>query len=401
MVKNEFYLTPLKRDIKVLEHAIMLMKYQQFVAPKKFQRPVAWKQKDKIKFFKSLLMNRVEGTYVLVDLREVLKKLNKFTENETTIFVKDLINQGYYYIVLDGNNRFVFLRELFSDKWVIPQGRYQYISDIDDGSIVSFKVPRGGCKFSELDVDVQNAVEQRDAVVSQYTQICLEGLSEVFENLNSGVPLNHQEHRNASNSLWADYIRELSEKNASLLSMIFKDHVSRLSGDEWIVQCIDFVRSATQIDDAEDRDCHFTANYDGKINFSAINQGSLNALYESPELVPEDKEEFNNVFEDLGQYLKRMISEKVLAEKDILRRSAVQNLYWMMHNGIEDYAQAKEAVKLHQLRYKDKTCTNADYINEKDGEEEKTFKVCCDGLGKDNIEFRYHVLSHIIARVTQ
>ena len=77
MVKQEFYLTPLKRDIKVLEHAIMMLKYQHFVAPKKFQRPVAWKQKDKVKFFKSLLMNRVEGTYVLVDLREVLKKLNK------------------------------------------------------------------------------------------------------------------------------------------------------------------------------------------------------------------------------------------------------------------------------------------------------------------------------------
>ena len=399
MVKKEFYLVPLKKDIKVLEHAIMILKYRQFVAPKKFQRPVAWKQKDKIKFLKSLLMNRVEGAYVLVNLQEVLKKLNKLPENDTTIFVKDLISQGYLYIVLDGNNRFVFLTDLFDDKWVIPQGRYEYISDMDDVKVSTFKVPRGGCKFSELDVDVQNAIKERDAVISQYTQICLEGLSQVFENVNSGVPLNHQEHRNASSSPWADYIRELSEKNAALLSLIFKDHVSRLSGDEWIVQCIDFVRNATQIEDVDDRDCQYTANYDGKINFSAINQGSLNALYQSVELVPEDKEEFSNVFEDLGQYLKRMVSEKVLTEKDILRRSAVQNLYWMMHNGIEDYNQAKEAIKLHQIKYKDKECTNIDYIDDED--EEKTFKVCCDGLGKDNIEFRYHVLSDIIKRVTK
>ena len=106
-------------------------------------------------------------------------------------------------------------------------------------------------------------------------------MSEVFENLNSGVPLNHQEHRNASNSPWADYIRELSEKNSSLLSLIFKNHVSRLSGDEWMVQSIDFVLNATQIDDPNDRDCNFTANYDGKINFHAINQGTLNNLYKS------------------------------------------------------------------------------------------------------------------------
>ena len=400
MTKNEFYLTPLKRDIKVLEHAIMLMKYQQFVAPKKFQRPVAWKQKDKVKFFKSLLMNRVEGTYVLVDLREVLKKLNKKPENETTFFVRDLIDKGHNYIVLDGNNRFVFLRDLFSGNWVIPADRYQYISDVDNGSINSFKVPRGGCKFEDLEIDVQNAIEQRDAIISLYTQICLEGLSEVFENLNSGVPLNHQEHRNASNSPWADYIRELSEKNSSLLSLIFKNHVSRLSGDEWMVQSIDFVLNATQIDDPNDRDCNFTANYDGKINFHAINQGTLNKLYESVELVPDDKEEFSNVFEDLFQYLKKMIAEGVFSEKEIKRRrSLVQNLYWMMHNGIEDYDQAKEAVKLHQQKYNDKNCTNIAFI--KDDEEEKTFKICCDGLGKDNIEFRYHVLSYIIKTVTK
>ena len=42
-----------------------------------------------------------------------------------------------------------------------------------------------------------------------------------------------------------------------------------------MVQSIDFVLNATQIDDPNDRDCNFTANYDGKINFHAINQGTL------------------------------------------------------------------------------------------------------------------------------
>ena len=88
-----------------------------------------------------------------------------------------------------------------------------------------------------------------------------------------------------------------------------------------------------------------------------------------------------------------MIDEKVLEEKYLARNSAVQNLFWMLRNGLETYDQVVEATLLHEKAYQNKVDTY--------GDDEKTFKICCDGLGKDNIEFRYEILSEILEKVTE
>ena len=88
------------------------------------------------------------NTYVLVDLREVLKTIIKVSENETTFFVRDLIDKGHNYIVLDGNNRFVFLRDLFSGDWVIPADRF----NISPTLITEASIP---LKFHGVDVNLK------------------------------------------------------------------------------------------------------------------------------------------------------------------------------------------------------------------------------------------------------
>ena len=88
-----------------------------------------------------------------------------------------------------------------------------------------------------------------------------------------------------------------------------------------------------------------------------------------------------------------MLQEDVLGPKILTRASAVQNLYWMMCNGIETYDQVVRAVELHDIEYNNKVTTYTC------GEDEKTFKECCNGMSAENIKARYEVFQKIISEV--
>ena len=329
-------------------------------------------------------MNRVEGTYVLVDIQQCMCKLEKkvIFDLKTYNLFKSLLSEGFDYIVLDGNNRFCFISSLLSDEYSIPPGEYEFISDTDNCSVSTFIVKRGDDKFSDLPKRVQKCIIERQCVTSEYTQICLRGMSDVFANVNSGVPLNGQELRNAYCTEWADYVRKIRYEISSLLAKMFKDYKLRLKGDEWIVNCLDFALNAVQVDDETN-----------EVTCSAINQTTMNKLYRSTFLSEEEQSSIMNSFVELMDFVSKMIDEKVLEEKYLARNSAVQNLFWMLRNGLETYDQVVEATLLHEKAYQNKVDTY--------GDDEKTFKICCDGLGKDNIEFRYEMLSEIVEKVTE
>jgi len=48
-----------------------------FEAPQEFQRPLSWKSDNKIKYFNSILMNRIEGTIVIVNVVKALAALKR------------------------------------------------------------------------------------------------------------------------------------------------------------------------------------------------------------------------------------------------------------------------------------------------------------------------------------
>ena len=73
----EFRVPPIKGDISVLENAYLLFKYLKVVAPDQCQRPLCWTNSNKIKFFNSLLMNRVEGTFIFVDIQSAFDEISK------------------------------------------------------------------------------------------------------------------------------------------------------------------------------------------------------------------------------------------------------------------------------------------------------------------------------------
>jgi hypothetical protein len=230
---------------------------------------------------------------------------------------------------------------------------------------------------------VHDVLLERQAAVSVYTQITLEGMSDVFQNVNSGVPLNGQELRNAYSTPWAEYVRSIADEVSSLLAKMFKDHRFRLCGEEWIANCLDMTIQGVSVNPILD-----------EVTFSGVTQTTKNKLYKGDFLDSKGQNFYFDKFVEMMDFISSMIAEEILEEKILTRASAVQNLYWMLCNGIETYDQAVTAVELHNDAYADKSRTFAC------GEDDKTFRECCNGMSAENLSVRYVILKEIVDEVS-
>ena len=374
----------------------VVVKYALNVAPENFQRPESWSKEDQKAFFISLCMDRVEGVIVIVDVENALYKLQQVAPDDRAIsnIYEPILEAGLEYIVLDANNRLQFLIKLINGIYSIPEGRYGYIRDPQDHSISVFTVKRNKNKFSDLPKPVQRTLLNRLIIVSEYTQIGYDGLSEVFLNTNSGVFPNAQEIRNALNSPWADFVRTLRSEMPQLLGHMFKNFKKRYCGDDWIVDCLDFVLNVADVDPDGVKE---TAYY-------PITQTSKTKLYKSDFLSAAEQIRIRDTFIDLASFLDQLIDEKITKEdkKLLKRKSLIQNLFFMIYNGLTTYEQVQAAVELHDKAYFDKK--NTFYPNWSDAETDKqfddlTFKNACEGSRAINMEFRYLQLTKIMSEV--
>jgi hypothetical protein len=391
--------------------------YKDNIAPPEFQRPESWTLKEKIAFFNSLLMDRVEGVLVLVCLEDALYSLRTIAPDDRAFrLFEKLTEQGYKYVVLDGNNRLQFLLTLFNNTFGIPEGEYEYIRSEKDTSVSKFKVRRNKNTFSHLPSAVQNTLLNRRCVISEYTQIGYDGLSSVFINTNSGVFPNRQELRNALNSPWADYVRALRSNVPELLGRIFSNFKKRYVGDDWIVECLDFaIGAVTELDEEvpfegklfngekDENGNRILETYITDVEISPINQSTKDNLYNSNFLSDQEQVGYLEVFKTLSEYVIEMIAEvddsdmeSVEKTKEIKRLTTkvnLMNLYWMMCHGVDTYEQARLAVELHKESYANSVRCY--------GEDEATFKNACQGSRKANLEFRYIVLTEIVKEVVK
>ena len=137
---------------------------------------------------------------------------------------------------------------------------------------------------------------------------------------------------------------------------------------------------------------------------NSITQTSKNKLYNDGTkfLDYQDQKLYLEKFDELQYYYNEVKSEAQkhgFTDKMLKRRTTWQNLYWMMcqEKGIMTYDQAVEALKLHEVAYKNK---DRFYGEEGEDHDDLTFKNSCEGSRKVNIEFRYEILTEIIDEVT-
>ena len=385
-----------KRDPKVLDLGQVVTKYALNTAPENFQRPESWTKDNHKAFFRSLLMDRIEGVIVIVDVNSALHRVKQVAPDDRAIsnIFEPILDEGLKYIVLDGNNRLQFLINLVNGNYSIPEGRYEYIRHPQDTSTSVFTVRRNKNKFSDLPSAVQTTMLGRSIIISEYSQIGYDGLSSVFLNTNSGVFPNAQEKRNAMNSPWADYVRALRSEVPELLGYMFDNFKKRYCGDDWIVDCLDFVLNAADVDPMGVEET----------TYSPITQSSKNKLYKSDFLSSAEQVRIRDTFVDLSNILAQLIDEASgKEEKKLLKRkSLIQNLFFLMYNGLTTYEQVKDAIVLHDKAYNDKSNFFFPKWSEKVEHEQfndLTFKNACEGSRAINMEFRYRQLTKIMSEV--
>lgn len=385
-----------KREPKNLELGMVVTKYQLNTAPENFQRPESWSKDHRKAFFRSLCMDRIEGVIVLVDVESALHRVTQVAPDDRAIknIFEPILAKGLKYIVLDGNNRLQFLINLINGTYTIPVGRYEYIRHPQDTSTSIFNVRKGKQTFEDLPSAVRNALEGRIIVLSEYSQIGYDGLSDVFVNTNSGVFPNPQELRNAKNTPWADYVRELRCEIPELLGYMFTNYKKRYCGDDWIVDCLDFVLNV-KTDEYNDEDEVI------KTTYSSVSQGSKNKLYKSEFLTASEQVKIRDTFVDLASILTQLIDETSGKEqkKRLKGKSLIQNLFFMMYNGLTSYDQITLAIDLHNKAYDDKSNFFSPNFSDNEDYEDLTFKNACEGARAVNMEFRYLQLNRIMSQV--
>lgn len=374
-------LFPIKREPRVRTLVDAYRAYSKFVAPEQFQRPQAWGKSDKRAYFESILMNRLEGGFVMVDLNLASKALEKVESDDRAVdFFQDLLAQGFKYITLDGNNRFSLIRDLLEGDYKIPTGTYQYILDNDDTIREEFICSKNNT-FDTLPEEIQRLIIDRSLVISEYTQIHYEGLSDVFRNVNSGVPLNDQEIRNSMNTPWADWIRSLrktTEIRDLLNTTKGHNHMYRLAGDEYLAQCIDYVLGC-----------------DDEQNVRAIAQRSMNVMYSS-DISDVPTGQYEDTFINLSEYIHAMIDDDdvKIESKFLTRPYTVMNIFWMMMNGLDTY----EDVVTATVEYEKCLKVNSaiwPYMNEKGN----NLVWACNGLGTMHNKMKMAVLNEILETI--
>ena len=351
---------PLKDASKNIFLEDLVNKYEYSYAPEEFQRPESWGKKNRKDYFQSILMNRLEGSFVLVDIERTLNRIVNIDGSDRIYnYFNDFAKIGQEYVILDGNNRFLFILSLLNDQYTIPRGTYDVIVDDYISQVV---IGPNNNVYSKLPKLIKKIIAERLITITTYYQIGYTGLSDIFTNVNNGVPLNPQEKRNALDSKYANWVRQLRKLNSELLVRIFgPEYMLRLRGDEFLVEAICFTKMTPT-------------------ESIGVSQTVKNTLYNS---------DFDDI--DTGLYEEKFVLlNQYITEIDdkLISTPSVMNLFWALFNGVDCEQQAYDFLELHNKARLDKDLVN----NEGDN-----YKWACGGLGGKNVEFRMIVLPQIVS----
>lgn len=181
-------------------------------------------------------------------------------------FFKSLLEQGYEYITIDGNNRDNCVCNFLDDVFPLIVGTYQ----IEHNNMLQFSTTKDCKYYSSLDSQVRNYIDNVGLNILLITQSDRVGLSKLFSNINAGLTLNDQEKRNAIASRFGCLVRETVKENIAGLKKIYNSKkINRRAPDEFIVTVSNLVANGMINIDKNSRD---RAYGDGTVEVISFNK---------------------------------------------------------------------------------------------------------------------------------
>ena len=158
----------------------------------RYQRRNSWNKENQLSFIDSIYKNMVSHSIIVVNIGasyHIALQKNRHKDSE---YFKSLMDKGYEYISIDGNNRSQTLL-----KYINNDIKVVYTHDKDKSLFLKKKL-----------------------TVTTYSSMSLIQMHELGIKVNQGQPWNRQEQRNCINSIVSDYIRETSIKMVKITDRI-------------------------------------------------------------------------------------------------------------------------------------------------------------------------------------
>ena len=226
---------------------------KQTFVDRKFQRRLVWKEKNKKDYLQSLFRNSAESPLMHFDIAsgvsycdseldkaeliEIPSDYRRELESSRKYF-KKLLNDGFRYISLDGQNRSGAIEA--------------YLSNNIDLSGISFKAFNGRTVnirkktfCSDLELDVANYINMLPCVdVKLISNRTLPQLRTTFISENDGVPLSTMEKTSALDTNIGKFVHKLSVDFAQMFQKIDNKSCNfiRKEDQDWITKICKLVR---------------------------------------------------------------------------------------------------------------------------------------------------------------
>lgn len=194
-----------------------------------FQRRVVWGSKTLSRYIRSLTNGTAKlTTIVVVNIRDCLDWARETGDQYSISYYEPLVQQGYIYISLDGQNRSKKIIEFINNEIAVSGSFY------DVGDPVN-EIPIANMFFKDLPPELQLSIYNSMLTVEETGTISRTQLSETFYSLNNGVPLNAQEKRNSIICPISEKVRQLSSRHAKGLARVVKRELLPRMGDDELV----------------------------------------------------------------------------------------------------------------------------------------------------------------------
>tara|TARA_B100002019_G_scaffold277380_1_gene277138 strand:- start:81 stop:1469 length:1389 start_codon:yes stop_codon:yes gene_type:complete len=199
-----------------------------------FQSNCRWTTVLNQAYMKSILLGHAVTPIILGDVDSLTSscKLYYGEDSEEYKFFKDLQDQGYKYITIDGNNRDNCICAFINDEFPLTEGVY----DIEELDLPRFTAGKNDKTYSQLPANVKQYVEGVKINILLITQCDRIGLAALFSKVNEGLNLNDQEKRNAIMCRFGHMIRNLVKENLDAFKKMYSQkNINRRHPDEFCV----------------------------------------------------------------------------------------------------------------------------------------------------------------------
>lgn len=201
-----------------------------------FQSYSRWVLETNQKYMLSLLEGRAPTPITLgkiSTLRDNIE-ISFGKEHPDYKFYQDLLNKGYEYITIDGNNRDLCVSAFISGLFALVLGTYEIGEQGDP--IHKFVADKSGSRFEDLSPEVQQAIEQILMNIHLVTSATREDLAHLFAAINEGINLNDQEKRNAIVCRLGQMVRDCVKENETAFAEIYTAKaIRRRTPDQLVV----------------------------------------------------------------------------------------------------------------------------------------------------------------------